>query len=62
MKHEIDIETRNLIFQNLSNRVANRNWKLVDKMNSSESRELFCVPTPIKVESTLVAVEHFWTR
>lgn len=57
----MNIQEKNEILRNLSARVGNRVWKVVDKINQTESRELFAVPVPVK-SPAVREWERDWTK
>lgn len=54
----MNVEEKNAILRELSTKVGNRVWKIVEKTHEEESRELFCVP----VKPAISEVEIVWSR
>lgn len=54
------IDEKNAILRDLSTKIGNRQWKIVEKTHKQESKELFCVPTPAK--PSIPEVEIIWSR
>lgn len=55
----MDTQEKNAILRDLSTKIGNRVWKIVEKTHEQESRELFCVPVP---EKKPFEIEIIWGR
>lgn len=57
----MNVEEKNAILRELSTKIGNRVWKIVEKTHEAESRELFCIPAPAPKQG-FTEVEIIWTN